>query len=96
MDVFQTFIDDRCDVSASAKEGSQAMYDAYTHWCASAGIRLPLKQASFNQRLEERGFVRKKTASQNLWLGVGLKPFVPTAASYDVPPGAAGDLSFGY
>ena len=89
MDVFQTFIDDRCDVSATAKEGSQAMYDAYTNWCASAGIRLPLKQASFNQRLEERGFVRKKTAAQNLWLGVCLKPFAK-GESFS----AGGDLNF--
>ena len=68
------------------------MYKAYTDWCAAVGIRFPHKQAAFNQQLEERGLVRKKTASQNLWLGVRLKsPSVPVAASF----GAGGNLNFG-
>ena len=57
-DTIQTFIDERCEVSDQASEGSQAMYNAYTDWCASVGIRFPHKQAAFNQQLEERGFVR--------------------------------------
>ena len=66
------------------------MYNAYTYWCASVGIRFPHKQAAFNQQLEERGFVRKKTSSQNVWLGVRLKSFAPVAASSS----AGGDLNF--
>ena len=91
-DTIQTFIDERCEVVHQASEGSQAMYKAYTDWCAAVGIRFPHKQAAFNQQLEERGLVRKKTASQNLWLGVRLKsPSVPVAASF----GAGGNLNFG-
>lgn len=89
-DTIQTFIDERCEVSDQASEGSQAMYNAYTDWCASVGIRFPHKQAAFNQQLEERGFVRKKTSSQNVWLGVRLKSFAPVAASSS----AGGDLNF--
>lgn len=90
MDILQTFIDERCEKSHEAKEGSQAMYDAYTAWCASAGIRFPQKQAAFNLQLEERGFLRKKTSAQNVWMGVRLKSSVPGAASYS----AADDLNF--
>ena len=89
-DTIQTFIDERGEVSDQASEGSQAMYNAYTDWCASVGIRFPHKQAAFNQQLEERGFVRKKTSSQNVWLGVRLKSFAPVAASSS----AGGDLNF--
>lgn len=73
MDIFQTFFEERCTVEFSAMAGSQALYDSYTDWCVTAGIRVPMKQSVFNQRLEERGFVRKKTATQNVWMGVGLK-----------------------
>jgi len=91
MDILQTFFDERCELSHQAKEGSQTMYDAYTAWCGSAGIRFPQKQAAFNQQLEERGFVRKKTSTQNVWMGVRLKSSVPGVAS-----SSAGDeLNFG-
>ena len=90
MDTFQPFIDERCEKSPNAKEGSQAMYNAYTDWCTSAGIRNPYKQAVFNLMLEERGFVRKKTNSLNVWVGVRLQSFASVAA----PPSADGDLNF--
>lgn len=73
MDIFQTFIDELCTVDFKSSTGSQAIYDAYSDWCVSAGIRMPMKQSVFNQRLEERGFERKKTSAQNVWLGVALK-----------------------
>ena len=78
MDIFQTFIDERCTVDFKSSTGSQVIYDAYSDWCVSAGIRMPMKQSIFNQRLEERGFERKKTSAQNVWLGVALKPVTHT------------------
>ena len=90
MDIFQTFIDERCSVSFTSNVGSQVIYDAYLDWCVSAGIRMPMKQAVFNMRLEERGFVRKKTSAQNVWTGVTLKPMTHTSAS----SGIKSDLTF--
>ena len=81
MDIFQTFIDERCSVNFTSNVGSQVIYDAYLDWCVSAGIRMPMKQSVFNLRLEERGFVRKKTSTQNLWMGVTLKPMTNTSTS---------------
>jgi hypothetical protein len=51
-----------------------------------------MKQSVFGQRLEERGFLRKKTATKNVWVGVGLKLFANTRGglatddSYDDRP----------
>jgi putative DNA primase/helicase len=92
MDMLQTFFDECCESAHDAKEGSQALYDAYTAWCASVGIRFPQKQASFNQQLEERGFVRKKTSAQNVWMGVRLKSSVPRIASSS----EGNELNFGF
>ena len=103
MDIFQTFLDERCHIGAGLKIGSQAFYDSYTNWCASAGIRIPMKQSAFKQRLEERGFALKKEASCNVWLGIGLQTYgqsnyVVTAQNDDTSVGFSqsyGDLNFG-
>jgi putative DNA primase/helicase len=102
MDIFQTFLDERCHIAATIKIGSQALYDAYTNWCASAGIRIPMKQQAFKQCLEERGLVCKKTSSSNVWLGIGLQTHTHSnpfgAATDDANLGLAdsfGDLNFG-
>ena len=105
MDIFQTFLDERCHVEYTATVGAQTIYDAYTDWCACAGIRIPMKQSVFGQRLEERGFLRKKTATKNVWMGVGLKLFATSRGglvnddSDDDQPvslksGGYGDLEF--
>ncbi len=71
-DSFQTFLDDCCTVDPTAREKSQALYDAYARWCAVTNNRFPMKQTGFNQELEERGFTRKKTSSMNAWDGLKL------------------------
>lgn len=72
MDVFQTFLDERCTTERTARVNSQKLYENYTNWCGTAGIRIPMKQAGFNQRLEERGFIRQKSNGRNLWTGLKL------------------------
>jgi putative DNA primase/helicase len=72
MDVFQTFLDERCTTERTARVNSQELYENYTNWCGTAGIRIPMKQAGFNQRLEERGFIRQKSGGRNLWTGLRL------------------------
>ena len=56
MDVMQTFLDECCTLQAEAKIGSQPLYDEYLRWCHTVGIRIPMKQATFNMRLKDRGF----------------------------------------
>jgi putative DNA primase/helicase len=72
MDVFQTFLDERCTTERTARVNSQELYENYANWCGTAGIRIPMKQAGFNQRLEERGFIRQKSNGRNLWTGLKL------------------------
>jgi putative DNA primase/helicase len=89
MDVFQTFLDERCTTERTARVNSQELYENYTNWCGTAGIRIPMKQAGFNQRLEERGFIRQKSGGRNLWTGLKLGASggaggVPTATNATV------------
>ena len=98
MDVFQTFLEERCSTDATASVNSQELYDTYTAWCADNGIRLPLRQSLFNQRLEERGYRRKKSNGRNMWAGLRLGQKRLTAKSDDTPSLSCdyqqGDISF--
>ena len=98
MDVFQTFLEERCSTDATASVNSQELYDTYTAWCADNGIRLPLRQSLFNQRLEERGYRRKKSNGRNMWAGLRLGQKQLTAKSDDTPSLSCdyqqGDISF--
>jgi len=75
MDDFQVFIDDRCEVLPGAIESSQALYLSYTKWCAATGQQFPMKQMAFNQELERKTFVRKKTRTMNAWVGLKLRRY---------------------
>lgn len=81
MDVMQTFLDECCTLQADAKIGSQPLYDEYLRWCHTVGIRIPMKQATFNLRLKERGFLQKKTTLHNAWLGLKLTAYGSSASS---------------
>lgn len=98
MDVFQTFLEERCSTDAAASVNSQELYDTYTAWCADNGIRLPLRQSLFNQRLEERGYRRKKSNGRNMWAGLRLGQKLLAAKSDDTPSLSSdyqqGDISF--
>lgn len=98
MDVFQTFLEERCSTDAASSVNSQELYDTYTAWCADNGIRLPLRQSLFNQRLEERGYRRKKSNGRNMWAGLRLGQKRLTAKSDDTPSLSCdyqqGDISF--
>jgi hypothetical protein len=40
-----------------------------------------MKQATFNMRLKDRGFLQKKTTLNNVWLGLKLMAFGTSASS---------------
>ena len=74
-----------CSTDAAARVNSQELYDTYTAWCADNGIRLPLRQSLFNQRLEERGYRRKKSNGRNMWAGLRLGQQRPSAQPSSTP-----------
>jgi putative DNA primase/helicase len=84
MDVMQTFLDECCTLQAEAKIGSQPLYDEYLRWCQTVGIRIPMKQATFNMRLKDRGFLQKKTTLHNVWLGLKLMAYGTSVSSGEV------------
>lgn len=83
-DWFLTFLEERCDVEASASVASQAIYNDYKTWCITAGIRFPVKQTAFNERLLSKQFHKKVTKAANLWMGLKLKTGAQSAGPHFV------------
>ncbi len=72
-DWFLTFLDERCDVETNATVASQSIYNDYKIWCMNAGIKFPVKQQTFNERLLGHKFQKKATKVANMWMGLKLK-----------------------
>lgn len=73
MDVIGPFLDECCETSPLAYETSKDLYVAYSNWCEANGER-SLGTHIFAQRLEEKGFGRRKgSAGARLWVGVKIK-----------------------
>jgi putative DNA primase/helicase len=72
-DWFLTFLEERCDVQTGASVASQLIYNDYKNWCLTSGIRFPIKQTAFNERLVGHKFQKKATKFANLWMGLKLK-----------------------
>lgn len=72
MDVIGAFLDDRCQVTETARATAKELYEAYTSWCEAQGERV-ISQRAFGSQLGDRGFDSfKGTAGVRCWLGVGL------------------------
>ena len=78
-DWFLTFLEERCDVQATASVGSQEIYNDYKQWCTIAGISFPVKRTTFNERLLSKQFHKKETKAANVWVGLKLKNKLPNA-----------------
>lgn len=61
MDVFAAFIAECCEVEPSARVRVGELYDTYLNWCQEAGMRHHLTKQTFGIRLQERGFVAKRS-----------------------------------
>jgi putative DNA primase/helicase len=55
-DPLADFLEDACFVEPGVECTARALYDAYTRWAQTNGVRLPLKARSLGQQLAERGF----------------------------------------
>lgn len=48
------------------------LHAMFVDWCQRNGNRRPLGERRFGQRMESLGFARKKTATANVWTGIGV------------------------
>lgn len=73
-DVIGAFIDDECDLSASAQVSSAQLYAVYERWCEENGEQHPLPKRTLGLRLQDRGITGVKGArGVRLLRGIALK-----------------------
>jgi putative DNA primase/helicase len=70
-DHLKRFIEEHRD--PQARPGSNALYVAYTNWCALHG-EAPCEQRNFKKNLEEREIDSQRTKKGVVFIGVGLRP----------------------
>jgi len=58
-----------CKQSPSENSTSSNLYTNYSQWCIQNGLK-PNSNVAFGRRLSERGFVRRKSNGNVLWLGL--------------------------
>lgn len=51
------------------------LYAMFVDWCQRNGHRHPLGERRFGQRMESLGFVKKRTSTGVMWLGIGTGNF---------------------
>lgn len=66
-----TFLDECCVTDAKANTGASEAYAAYVGWCDRNGHK-PFSNSRFRDKLEERGFSRKRDKKGWRWVGLGL------------------------
>ncbi len=73
MDILGQFISDHCVIRPAAKCSVKDIYETYKSWCKETG-EYELSQRKFNRRLEERGFVKKRSGKDGStqFHGIGL------------------------
>jgi phage/plasmid-associated DNA primase len=59
-------------VEPEAQVTAGDLYATYENWCKRAGEK-PVTKKEFGQRLEERGFVAKRTNADRGWRGIRLR-----------------------
>lgn len=73
MDILGQFISDYCVTRPGARSSVKEVYEVYKTWCKETG-EYELSQRKFNRRLEERGFVKKRSGKggNTEFHGIGL------------------------
>jgi putative DNA primase/helicase len=72
MDILGQWLEAKCDLSADKTIGAMTAYHSYAEWARTNGFMVMTSNA-FGRRLKER-FARKKTATGQLYTGLGVKP----------------------
>lgn len=73
MDVVGTFINDCIDLDASHtwRLHTTLLYNTYIKWCSKNNERV-MSQKWLSMRMREKGFQRKATNGQRIWLGLAV------------------------
>ena len=74
MDVIGRFLEDTTatDGPPTMRTQARTLYRAYREWCAAAG-EYELSERKFGERLTQRGIIRRRTESGNVYQGIRLK-----------------------
>jgi putative DNA primase/helicase len=73
MDIIGDFIASCCTSSPVFEVEATTLYKNYTEWAGKQGIKRPLSNISFGNRMLEKGFERKKTrGNKYIWIGIDL------------------------
>lgn len=73
MDVVADFIASCCMVSPDFDVEASTLYKIYADWMAKQGIKKPLTNKSFGNRIQEKGFERKKMrGNKYVWMGINV------------------------
>jgi DNA polymerase-1 len=73
MDIFGSFLMDRCIIGPDRSINTSDLYSAYREWCSEQGILRPWTQKDVSKTLIERGFTPKHTNRGNRWLDLDLR-----------------------
>ena len=65
------FIEQCCTTPPTAQVSARGLYTAYKQWAESAGERWETEK-KLSERMQERGFVKERKESGNIYLGIGL------------------------
>ncbi|WP_084031756.1 phage/plasmid primase, P4 family [Anaerobacillus arseniciselenatis] len=73
MDILGEFLNDHCVIRATARVAVKDLYEKYKEWCKETG-EYETTQRKFNRRLEERGFIKKRSgkAGNTEFHGIGI------------------------
>jgi putative DNA primase/helicase len=91
MDTFGDFLDAETVEAPGSWIASEALYHTYLDWARDNGIRNPLGQTAFGQRLTARGYVRHRqrvplpgkgvgSRKAHGWLGLSIPGYAPVRA----------------
>lgn len=73
MDLLSNFLEECCVIAPSAKVAVNEIHKEYMKWAEENG-EYPMKQRAFSNRLQMRGFTkRKSTGNRTYFFGIGLK-----------------------
>ena len=73
-DTFGAFLVACTDKDANAMANASDLYTAYQDWSRQNGEQYQMGTAIFSSRLQERGYIKKRTNRGNFYEGLSLKP----------------------
>jgi len=61
------------EVCEDSRVQARALFAAYESWSFDEGIKYPISEQIFSRRMEERGFVKKRTSEANYYLDLKIQ-----------------------